>query len=171
MPASLVRQWLILSLLPRPPHKVDAATLERRLRERGHEVHRRTIQRDLVELASVFPIVADDRNKPYGWRWSHEALGAPLPVSPPSAEGPARALDLELRAPTALVPSLVARLSLHVLARVEEGATTLLTARAPESPRLVSLLFLFGGECEVRAPASLRRELAQRARRVLAKNG
>lgn len=55
------------------PHRVDSAKLAAQLRERGLVVHRRTVQRDLTELAKVFPIVCDERTKPYGWRWSDEA--------------------------------------------------------------------------------------------------
>lgn len=73
MGATILRQWMILIVLPRPPRRIDTASIESRLRERGIEVHRRTIQRDLLELAEIFPIVADERAKPYGWRWSDDA--------------------------------------------------------------------------------------------------
>ena len=73
MGATILRQWLILMMLPRPPRRIDTASIESRLRERGLEVHRRTIQRDLLALAEVFPIIADERAKPYGWRWSEDA--------------------------------------------------------------------------------------------------
>lgn len=81
--AALIRQWWILSLLPKAPQKVDSARLVAALRERGVTAHRRTIQRDLLELATVFPIVADERTKPYGWRWASDAHPAlPLVVCP-----------------------------------------------------------------------------------------
>lgn len=73
MSSAIVRQWMILSMLPVRPRRIDSGALEERLRARGIEVHRRTIQRDLIELAQVFPIVANDRAKPFGWRWSDEA--------------------------------------------------------------------------------------------------
>lgn len=85
MGAALIRQWWILSLLPRPPQKIDTATLLAKLRERGVGTHRRTVQRDLVELAIVFPIVADERSKPYGWRWAdaeHPRLLLPIASCP-----------------------------------------------------------------------------------------
>lgn len=72
MGTALIRQWWILTLLPRPPQKIDTATLLAKLRERGVVTHRRTVQRDLIELAVVFPIVADERSKPYGWRWAED---------------------------------------------------------------------------------------------------
>ena len=67
-------------MLPKPPQKIDTARLVAKLRERGVVAHRRTIQRDLLELATVFPIVADERSKPYGWRWA-DASGPGLPVT------------------------------------------------------------------------------------------
>ena len=88
MGSSIVRQWHLLTLLPKGPRRIDSATLEERLRARGLEVHRRTIQRDLLELASVFPIVSDDRSKPYGWRWADDAeLLCAIPALPGARGG------------------------------------------------------------------------------------
>lgn len=70
---TLLRHWQMLSLVPRAPRKVDAATLESQLGERGFEVDRRSIQRDLVKLSAHFPLVSDERSKPYGWSWSRDA--------------------------------------------------------------------------------------------------
>jgi hypothetical protein len=84
MSSAIVRQWLILSMLPFRPRRIDTSTIENRLRARGIDVHRRTIQRDLNELAAVFPIVSDERAKPFGWRWSNEAYSTSL-IPPPNA--------------------------------------------------------------------------------------
>lgn len=73
MPSATLRQWHLLSLLPMGPRRVDSARLAAQLGERGLVVHRRTVQRDLTELAKEFPIVSDERTKPYGWRWSDDA--------------------------------------------------------------------------------------------------
>lgn len=73
MSSAIVRQWVILSMMPTRPRRIDTGAIEARLRARGIDVHRRTIQRDLNELAEVFPIVSDERDKPFGWRWSDEA--------------------------------------------------------------------------------------------------
>ena len=80
MGSAIVRHWHLLSLVPPGPQRIDTSTLERRLRARGIDVHRRTIQRDLVELARVFPLVSDERTKPYGWGW---AAGAELVLAIP----------------------------------------------------------------------------------------
>lgn len=72
---TLQRHWLLLSRVPRAPRKIDAATLERILRDEGYPIHRRTIQRDLQALSCVFPIVHDEETRPYGWSWSRDAEG------------------------------------------------------------------------------------------------
>jgi hypothetical protein len=95
MSSAIVRQWLILSMLPLRPRRIDTSAIEARLRSRGIDIHRRTIQRDLIELAEVFPIVADERAKPFGWRWSDDV---PLIARVPPREE-ADTLDLTVRIP------------------------------------------------------------------------
>lgn len=73
MGSAIVRQWHLLTLLPRGPRRIDTASLENQLRARGLDAHRRTIQRDLIELGRTFPIVSDERRKPYGWCWADDA--------------------------------------------------------------------------------------------------
>lgn len=76
---SLLRQWNMLRLVPRAPAKVSVKDLCERLRDADFPVTTRTVQRDLNELACVFPLVADDRDKPYGWSWQREASSFDLP--------------------------------------------------------------------------------------------
>jgi len=71
--SATLRQWHLLTLLPVSPRRADTATLAAQLAERGLVVHRRTVQRDLLELSKLFPIVSDERAKPYGWRWRDDA--------------------------------------------------------------------------------------------------
>jgi len=81
----LYRQWLLLSLLPTYPQKTDCATLEGKLREAGCKVGRRTIQRDLMTLATLgfFPIVYDDKSIPYGWSWMKDGALFSIPSMSP----------------------------------------------------------------------------------------
>jgi len=83
MAETLYRQWLMLKAIPRYPRKVDAATIERQLVNQGVEIHRRTIQRDLMSLSLIFPIVCDDEHKPYGWSWAKDAEVLDLPNMDP----------------------------------------------------------------------------------------
>lgn len=82
---TLFRHLLILRMLPRYPQKIDGATIEARLREEGFATTtRRTIQRDLEKLATLFPIACQDDTKPYGWYWTREAPAFDMPGMDPS---------------------------------------------------------------------------------------
>jgi len=49
------------------------------LADAGFEVTRRTLQRDLAKLAGIYPLVCDERNKPFGWSWSADAAFLDVP--------------------------------------------------------------------------------------------
>lgn len=76
---SLFRQWHMLRNVPRYPQKVTAQALRQMLYHEGFVVTERTVQRDLVELSAVFPLLADERDKPFGWSWKKEAKNFDLP--------------------------------------------------------------------------------------------
>lgn len=76
---SLLRQWNMLRLVPRAPAKISVKDMCERLRDADFPVTSRTVQRDLNELACVFPLVADVRDKPYGWSWQRDASSFDLP--------------------------------------------------------------------------------------------
>lgn len=76
---SLFRQWHMLRNVPRYPQKITAQALRQMLYHEGFDVTERTVQRDLVELSAVFPLLADERDKPFGWSWKKEAKNFDLP--------------------------------------------------------------------------------------------
>jgi len=64
------RQWELLKLLPsRQPGKT-ARVLHEQLGNAGHEVGKRTVERDLIELSRIFPITSNEISIPYGWYWT-----------------------------------------------------------------------------------------------------
>lgn len=69
----------MLRLIPRAPSKIAVKDLQERLQEADFAVTTRTVQRDLVDLSTVFPLISDDREKPYGWSWQREASSFDLP--------------------------------------------------------------------------------------------
>ncbi len=69
MSDTLMRQWHMLRLVPRHPAKRDTSEIRKRLADEGFEVTYRTLQRDLKEFSSIFPLECDDRSKPFGWSW------------------------------------------------------------------------------------------------------
>lgn len=80
---TLNRQWLMLQCIPRQPQKIDARSLVERLHAEGHAVTKRTVERDLAALAASFPLVVDNRSKPFGWSWTREARSFSLPGMSP----------------------------------------------------------------------------------------
>jgi predicted DNA-binding transcriptional regulator YafY len=156
-------------MLPRPPRRIDTGAIETRLRQRGIDVHRRTIQRDLVELAAVFPIVVDERAKPYGWRWSDDAsfgIHVPAPV-----RTSARSMEVTIRVRSSSLRLVLEQLGGRILQRWNDDDDSLFTrvlAVVEDAPVTRRLLLAFGDEVEVIEPIALRREIVERARRAAA---
>ena len=76
---TLLRQWHMLHALPRAPRRITVQQLRSHLNDAEFAVTERTIQRDLQELAQVFPLVVDERNKPFGWSWQQDSPSFDLP--------------------------------------------------------------------------------------------
>jgi len=79
MRQTMQRHWCMLRLVPRAPQKITAGELCRRLASESFVVTERTVQRDLVELSALFPLVSDEREKPFGWSWKADAPRLDLP--------------------------------------------------------------------------------------------
>lgn len=82
-PETLNRQWLMLKSVPRYPQKITARELADRLLAEGHNITKRTVERDLAALSEVFPLGCDDRAKPFGWSWQKDAPQFSLPGMSP----------------------------------------------------------------------------------------
>lgn len=78
-PDSLLRQWQMLRMIPRYPQKITARDLHEKLQAEQFDVTKRTVERDLLSLSEMFPLVSDERDKPYGWSWSKDAPLFSLP--------------------------------------------------------------------------------------------
>ena len=78
-PETLLRHWQTLRRIPRFPQTVTASEICQHLLNEGFSVGKRTIERDLQALSVVFPLVINDRSKPYGWSWSKDAASFDLP--------------------------------------------------------------------------------------------
>ncbi len=53
--------------------------LHEKLQAELFDVTKRTVERDLLALSEMFPLVSDERDKPYGWSWSKDAPVFNLP--------------------------------------------------------------------------------------------
>ena len=78
-PETLLRQWQTLRMIPRHPRKITATVLCESLKQDGFVVGKRTVERDLQSLAMIFPLVSDERSKPFGWSWQKDAPAFDLP--------------------------------------------------------------------------------------------
>lgn len=78
-PDTLLRQWQMLRMIPRYPLKITAKELHARLQSEQFSVTKRTVERDLLSLSELFPLVSDERDKPYGWSWVKDAPTFSLP--------------------------------------------------------------------------------------------
>lgn len=81
---TLMRQWSMLREIPRFPKRISSATLVERLESAGFPTTQRTVQRDLVKLSEVLPLLADN-SKPQGWSWQADAQQLDLPSLEPQA--------------------------------------------------------------------------------------
>lgn len=66
---ALARQWQVLRLLPTKPPGITSRELVEKLEREGFTVTKRTVERDLGELSSIFGIACNDKGMPYGWHW------------------------------------------------------------------------------------------------------
>ena len=128
-------------------------------------VNRRTLQRDLIELGTLFPVVADDRSRPYSWWWGD--VREPHAILPPLLRRDGPAIALRLR---------VAAGHLAVVQRLLGDGAEILPAKdafevrvnVPETMDLRRALFGLADGVEVLAPKRLRRELSEQASRAFA---
>ncbi len=67
---TLSRQWELLQLLPTSGSGATARDLQQRLAEAGFPTTKRTVERDLEDLATVFAIRKNDKSVPYGFSWA-----------------------------------------------------------------------------------------------------
>lgn len=66
---AIARLLEILKHLPSKGPGLTARELTVWLGQNGYEVSKRTVERDLTELACHFPLMCNDKSAPYGWHW------------------------------------------------------------------------------------------------------
>lgn len=67
---TLSRQWQLLKLLPQQGSGASSSELRQRLADAGHPTTKRTVERDLDELSSVFALQRNEKSVPFGWTWT-----------------------------------------------------------------------------------------------------
>ena len=76
---TIARQWQLLKLLPGRHPGMSSTQLQAALTTVGHTTSKRTVERDLVELAALFPLQCNSKGMPYGWYWQPACLQPVLP--------------------------------------------------------------------------------------------
>lgn len=67
--SALSRQWELLQQLPKRAPGITVSELLTRLVAAGYSISRRSIERDLRDLSTVFPLQCNDSGTPFGWYW------------------------------------------------------------------------------------------------------
>ncbi len=93
MPDTTLRYLETLRAIPRQPRKITVDEVHRRLEAAGYAIHRRSVERDLQRLSSVFPLACDEGVRPTGWYWLRDAADLVAPGMDSS-----EALEIELLA-------------------------------------------------------------------------
>jgi predicted DNA-binding transcriptional regulator YafY len=70
---AMLRTWETLKLIPQRQPGKTARMLLTELAVRGYSVSKKTVERDLVTLSTIFPITANEDSKPYQWFWAPDA--------------------------------------------------------------------------------------------------
>ncbi len=78
-PDTLMRQWQMLRMIPRHPKIITATELKKKLEDEQHVVTKRTVERDLQSLSTVFPLTLDESRRPFGWSWQADACNFNIP--------------------------------------------------------------------------------------------
>lgn len=66
---TVARQWELLRCLPATGSGSTVSGLRLQLAELGFPVSKRQVERDLKDLAVIFPLECNDAGTPHGWRW------------------------------------------------------------------------------------------------------
>ena len=135
---ALARQWQILRLLPTKPPGMTSRELVDKLEREGFSVTKRTVERDLAELSTIFGIACNDKGMPYGWHWMKGEY-ADLPGLSVSDALSLRLVEDLLRPllPSAILESLEARFG-QAKAKLAELSADNPNARWADKVRYVS---------------------------------
>ena len=106
---TMLRHWTMLRAIPRQPRKKTARSLMQSLQAAGFDVTKRTVERDLVNLGTIFPLTTDSAVTGQGWSWMRDADAFDVPGMDPEA---ALTLQILQRFATHLMPR-------SVLVRIE----------------------------------------------------
>lgn len=67
--SAISRQWELLGMIPERGAGKSPTQLHQQLLDAGYSCSKRTVERDLHDLSTIFPLDANIKSVPHGWRW------------------------------------------------------------------------------------------------------
>ncbi|QNL87441.1 Uncharacterized protein PPKH_2027 [Pseudomonas putida] len=166
---TIARQWQLLKLLPDRHPGMSTAQLQMALACAGYKTSKRTVERDLNELAALFPVHCNNKGMPYGWYWQPGLSFAQAQRLQPDALTPAQKIELRAWVDDGLARRLQEQpLSddMRLAAQDTGGAT--LDATVDDSRALMGWLLSQAASIRIQAPETLRAALLAQLRQSLA---
>jgi len=166
---TIARQWQLLRLLPDYPPGLSSTQLQQALAKVGHPTSKRTVERDLNELAGLFPLHCNSKGMPYGWYWQPGlSLGEAQLLQPNDLDRPQR-VALSAWVNPALAQRLQQQpLSADMRLEYQEDGSAHLEATVEDNRPLLGWLLAHAGAIQLYAPAQLRTAMLAQLRQGLA---
>lgn len=166
---TIARQWQLLKLLPGRHPGMSSTQLQAALKTVGHTTSKRTVERDLVELAALFTLQCNSKGIPYGWYWQPGLdLNEAQQLQPDVLVPPPR-IELHAWVDDVLARRLEAQpLSTDMQLTPQENGGATLQASVDDNRALMTWLLSQAGSIRVHAPHVLRVAMLEQLRQSLA---
>lgn len=166
---TIARQWQLLKLLPGRHPGMSSTQLQAALTTVGHTTSKRTVERDLVELAALFPLQCNSKGMPYGWYWQPGLSLGEAQQLQPDVLTPADQVELHAWVDDALALRLEQSplsADMQLTPQASGGAT--LVASVDDNRALMGWLLSQAGSIRIHAPQALRVAMLEQLRQSLA---
>lgn len=170
MTDTFLRQWHMLQMIPYHPDSICSSDLLNHLTKKGFAITMRTLQRDLTKLSGPFPLVCNDRSRPFKWSWMSDSDHVEPHKSVASAEqtsvqsSPRSKQSVRFKGlfsnPNGLCIE-SSHLSGDIHIEPQPNGSVLLTTECFERPDLIAWLASFGDRLEIIEPARFRTSVSR----------
>lgn len=166
---TIARQWQLLKLLPDRHPGMSALQLQAALAKAGHKTSKRTVERDLNELATLFPVHCNSKGMPYGWYWQPGLSLEEVQQLQPDQLSPTAQIELRAWVDDGLARRLEDQpLSEDMQLAPQRTGGARLAATVDDSRALMGWLLSQAGSIRVQAPEDLRTAMVAQLRESLA---
>lgn len=168
---TIARQWQLLKLLPDRHPGMSSTQLQAALARAGHKTSKRTVERDLNELATLFALHCNSKGMPYGWYWQPGLSLDAAQQLQPDALTPSQQIQLQAWVDDGLARRLEDQpLSEDMRLAPHDNGGAMLAATVQDSRALMGWLLSQAGSIRVKAPETLRVSMVEQLRQSLALN-